>query len=460
MCRISPRLVSKDPQHQALPHVIIVGGGFGGLYAARALAGAPVRVTLVDRRNHHLFQPLLYQVAASALNPGDIAQPIRGILSRQRNVRVLMAEAAEVEAGARRLRLADGYALDYDHLILAAGATHSYFGHDDWAPFAPGLKTLEDAVEIRRRVLTAFERAEADPDRRRRESLLTFVVVGGGPTGVELAGALAEIARITIPRDFRTVATERARVLLIEGAERLLPALPPELSAAAQRDLERLGVQVWTGRVVTGVDPRGVQVGEERVAARTVLWAAGVAGAPIARSLGVPLDRAGRVVVEPDLTVPGHPEISVVGDLAAATDARGRPVPGVAPAALQMGRHAARNVLAALRGQPRRPFAYFDKGVMATVGRGRAVVGFWRLRFTGLLAWAAWLFIHVWFLIGFRNRLSVMFQWIFHYLTAARGTRLITRTPAEARFLQVAGVAPPDLDAWPPNEADAERPID
>jgi len=451
---------TSDRQGAAEPHVVIVGGGFGGIWAARTLAGAPVRVTLVDRRNHHLFQPLLYQVATAALNPGDIAEPIRRVVSGQRNARVIMAEAAEVEVGARRLRLADGLAIDYDHLILAAGATHSYFGHDDWAPFAPGLKTLEDAIEIRRRVLTAFERAEADPDRRRREAMLTFAVVGGGPTGVELAGALAEIARFTLPRDFRTVATERARVILIEGADRVLPALPPELSAAAQRDLERLGVQVWTGKLVTGVDPRGVQVGEERVAARTVLWAAGVAGAPIARSLGVPLDRAGRVLVEPDLTVPGHPEISVIGDLAAAVDGRGRTVPGVAPAALQMGRHAARNVLATVRGRPRAPFAYFDKGVMATIGRGRAVAGFWRFRFTGVIAWFAWLFIHIWFLIGFRNRAFVLFQWSFHYLTLARGTRLITRTPSEERFLHMVGVAPPDIDSWPLNEVDAERPED
>jgi NADH dehydrogenase len=277
---------------------------------------------------------------------------------------------------------------------------------------------------------------------------------------VELAGALAEIARFTIPRDFRTVATERARVILIEGTDRVLPALPPQLSAAAQRDLERLGVQVWTGKLVTGVDPRGVQVGEERVAARTVLWAAGVAGAPIARSLGVPLDRAGRVIVERDLSVPGHPEIQVVGDLAATADRKGRPIPGVAPAALQMGRHAGRNIVATLRGQPRKPFAYFDKGVMATIGRGRAVAGFWKFRFTGLTAWFAWLFIHIWFLIDFRNRFFVLFQWIFHYLTLARGTRLITVTPAEAMFRYRFGMAPPDIDSWPINESDAERPED
>jgi NADH dehydrogenase len=437
--------------------VVIVGGGFAGLYAARGLARAPVRITLVDKRNHHLFQPLLYQVATAALNPADIAEPIRHVLSRQANVRVLLAEAAEVQPEARRLRLADGLALDYDHLIVAAGATHSYFGHDEWSRFAPGLKTLEDAEEIRRRVLTAFERAEADPDRQRREALLTFVVVGGGPTGVELAGALAEIARFTIPRDFRTVATERARVILVEGAERVLPALPPELSAAAQRDLERLGVQVWTGKLVTGVDPRGVQIGEERVAARTVLWAAGVAGAPLARSLGVPLDRAGRVLVEPDLSVPGHPEILVAGDLAAVRREDGTFVPGVAPAAIQMGKQAARSVLATLAGRPRAPFAYFDKGVMATIGRGRAVAGFRTLRFTGLPAWFAWLFIHIWFLVDFRNRAAVMFQWLWHYLTFKRGTRLILETPEQERFRALVGAAPPDLDRWPPDESDAAR---
>ncbi|ABC81923.1 NAD(P)/FAD-dependent oxidoreductase [Anaeromyxobacter dehalogenans] len=452
-----------DPQQQKeqhTPHVVIVGGGFAGLYAARELAGARVRITLVDRRNHHLFQPLLYQVATAALSPADIAEPIRHVLSRQRNVRTLLAEAAAIEPEQRRLRLADGYALDYDYLVVAAGATHSYFGHDEWARFAPGLKTLEDALEIRRRVLTAFERAEADPDRQRREALLTFVVVGGGPTGVELAGALAEIARFTIPRDFRTVSTERARVILIEGSERVLPALPPSLSAAAQRDLERLGVQVWTGKRVTGIDPRGVQVGEERVAARTVLWAAGVAGAPLARTLGVPLDPAGRVPVNADLTVPGHEEIYVVGDLALARDKHGAAIPGVAPAAIQQGRHAGRNLLATLRGRPRKPFAYFDKGVMATVGRGHAVAGFWRIRISGYLAWLAWLFIHIWFLIDFRNRASVLFQWFWHYLTFKRGARLILETPEEIRFRAVAGVAPPDVDAWPPNESDAERPRD
>ena len=444
-----------------VPHVVIVGGGFAGLYAARGLASAPVRITLVDRRNHHLFQPLLYQVAAAALNPGDIAEPIRHVLSRQRNVRVLLAEAEAVEVDQRRLRLADGSALDYDHLIVAAGVTHSYFGHDEWAKFAPGLKTLEDAEEIRRRVLTAFERAEADPDKHRRESLLTFVVVGGGPTGVELAGALAEISRYTIRRDFRTVSTERSRVILVEAAERVLPTLPRELSAAAQRDLERLGVQVWTGKLVTHVGPRGVEIGNhERLAARTVLWAAGVAGAPVARTLGVPLDRAGRVVVEPDLSVPGHPEIQVLGDLAAARRKDGSFIPGVAPAAIQQGRHAARNLLARLRGQPTTPFSYFDKGVMATIGRGRAVAGFWKFRFTGFIAWMAWLFIHIWFLVDFRNRASVLFQWIWHYLTFKRGARLIVDTPEAERFRALCGVAPPDLDAWPPNESDPERPAD
>jgi NADH:quinone reductase (non-electrogenic) len=443
----------------APPHVVVVGGGFAGLYAARGLARAPVRVTLVDRRNHHLFQPLLYQVATAALNPADIAEPIRHVLSRQRNARVLLSEAVAVDVDARRLRLGDGLALDYDYLVLAAGATHSYFGHDEWSRFAPGLKTLEDAEEIRRRVLTAFERAEADPDRQRREALLTFVVVGGGPTGVELAGALAEIARFTIPRDFRTVSTERARVILVEGADRVLQALPPALSAAAQRDLERLGVHVWTGKRVTGVDPRGVQIGEERVAARTVLWAAGVAGAPLARTLGVPLDGAGRVVVNADLTVPGHEEIYVVGDLAAARKKNGAPIPGVAPAAIQQGRHAAKNLVATLRGRPRTPFVYFDKGVMATVGRGRAVAGFWRIRMSGVLAWAAWLFIHIWFLVDFRNRAAVMFQWLWHYLTFRRGTRLILKTPVEERFLAAVGQAPPDLDGWPPNESDPERTV-
>jgi len=431
------------------PVVVIVGGGFGGLEAARNLANAPVDVVLVDRKNHHLFQPLLYQVASAALNPSDIAAPIRHVLAEQQNARVVLAEVEAIEPDARRVRLGDGYTLSYDHLVLAAGATHSYFGRDEWAKLAPGLKTVEDAVEIRRRVLTAFERAEREQDPVRRKALLTFVVVGGGPTGVELAGALAEISQYTLARDFRAIASRDARVILLEGADRLLGAFDPASSASARRDLEKLGVEVHTGALVTDIDPRGVSVGETRYEARTVLWAAGVQAAPIARSLGAPLDRAGRVVVEPDLTVPGHPEIQVVGDLASVKRADGRPVPGVAPAALQQGRHAARNIWRVVQGQPTTKFDYFDKGNLATIGRARAVAEFAGMRFRGLFAWFAWLFVHIWFLIGFRNRAFVILQWGWTYLTFGRGARLILETSAEARMRASEGAAPPDLERTP-----------
>lgn len=437
------------------PRVVIVGGGFGGLHAARALARADADVTLVDRTNHHLFQPLLYQVATAALNPGDIAEPIRGVLSRQRNLAVRLGEVAGIAPAERAVLLEDGARLPYDALVVAAGATHSYFGRDEWAPFAPGLKTLEDATELRRRILTAFERAEHEPDPARRRALLTFVVVGGGPTGVELAGALAELSRLTLARDFRHIRTEAARVILVEGTDRVLPTFHPALSDAALADLERLGVTVWTGKLVTGLDPAGVTLGEERLAARTVLWAAGVQGSPLARTLGAPLDRAGRVLVAPDLSVPGRPEIFVVGDLAAVKQADGSPVPGVAPAAIQEGRHAGRNVLRRLRGEPTRPFAYFDKGSMATIGRGRAVAAVKRLRLTGFVAWLAWLLIHIWFLVGFRNRVAVISQWAWHYLTARRGTRLVTGTAPQAALVARYGAAPPDLATGKPAEAGA-----
>jgi NADH dehydrogenase len=411
----------------ASPHVVIVGGGFGGLHAAKALARAPVAVTVIDRHNHHVFQPLLYQVATAALSPGDIASPIRWVLRRQRNVRVLLAEVIAVDAG-RRVLETDAGPVTYDFLILATGATHAYFGHDDWRPHAPGLKTLDDALEMRRRILMAFERAEreADPDARR--ALLTFVVIGAGPTGVELAGALAEIARHTLVKDFRAIDPASAWIILIEGGPDVLPAFPKSLRVSAAGQLARLGVDVRTGTLVTSVEPDGVRLGGEAVRAATVLWAAGVAASSVGRLLGVPLDRAGRVIVEPDLTVPGHPEIAVIGDLAAfAHD--GAPLPGVAPVAVQQGEHAARNIVRALRGLPRRRFRYRNLGNMATIGRGSAVADFGRFRLAGLPAWLAWLFVHIANLIGFRNRLVVMLQWAWAYVTYQRSMRLITGLP-------------------------------
>ena len=400
-----------------------MGGGFGGLAAARGLARAPVDVTLVDRTNHHLFQPLLYQVATAGLSPAEIAYPIRRILRRQRNARVLLGEAVAIDLSARRVRLADGE-VGYDHLILAAGASHSYFGKDEWEAHAPGLKTLEDALEIRRRALVAFEAAEREESAEARRQWLTFVVVGGGPTGVEMAGAFAEIARHTLARDFRRIDPRTARVLLVEAGPRVLPSYPAELGEKAKLQLEALGVQVWTGAPVTAVDGAGVGVGVDRVAARTVVWAAGVQASPLARFLGAPLDRAGRVRVEPALTVPGQPVVFVIGDLAS-LDQDGRPVPGVAPAAIQMGAHAAANVLRALRGEPLAPFRYRDKGSLATIGRRSGVAVLGRLRLSGLVAWLAWLGIHVFFLIGFRNRFVVLFTWAWAYLTYDRSARLI-----------------------------------
>ncbi|HLA78690.1 MAG TPA: NAD(P)/FAD-dependent oxidoreductase [Vicinamibacteria bacterium] len=407
------------------PRVVIVGGGFGGLYAARALRRAPVRVTLVDRRNHHLFQPLLYQVATAALNPSDIAAPIRSILNNQPNVQVILAEATGVDLSGKRVLLADGE-IRYHHLIVATGATHSYFGNDAWAAHAPGLKTIEDALEIRRRVFSAYEAAERESDAVRQAAWMTFAIIGAGPTGVEMAGALSEIAQHTLERDFDAIDPRRARVVLIEGQDRVLPSYPGALSAKALQQLQRLGVEVRTGARVTAVDPDGLSMGEERLPARTVIWAAGVAASPLAGSLGVPLDRAGRVRVRPDLTIPGHDDVFVIGDLAS-LDQDGRLVPGVSPAAMQEGRQAAANIVRRIRGHATRPFRYRDKGSFAAIGRGAAVGDiFGRLRLSGLPAWLAWLGIHIYFLIGFRNRLLVMFGWAYSYLTWRRGARLIT----------------------------------
>jgi len=407
-----------------LPHIVVVGGGFAGLWATRALAKAPVRITLVDRCNHHLFQPLLYQVATAGLSAPDIAAPLRHILRRQRNVEVRLAEVREIDVAARAVRLIDSEALVYDTLVLASGATHSWFGHDDWAPHAPGLKTLDDALYIRRRLLLAFERAEAEADPIARAAWLHFAIVGGGPTGVELAGTLAEIARHTLKDEFRRIDPAAARVRLIEAGPRILAAFPESLSRYAQRQLERLGVEVVTGSAVRAIDADGYRLGEQYEAARTVLWAAGVAASPLAKALGVPLDRAGRVIVQTDLTVADHPEIFVAGDLAALQQ-DGRFVPGVAPAAKQMGAHVAKAIRERIAGRAVPAFRYRNYGNLATIGRMSAVVDLGRLRFAGVLAWWFWLVMHVFFLIGFRNRLVVMLNWTWAYWSYQRAARII-----------------------------------
>ena len=435
---------SKD--RPARPRVLIVGCGFGGLAATRALAGAPVDITLVDRSNHHLFQPLLYQVATAGLSAPSIAAPIRHMLRRQRNVTVLMAEVRGIDKARRCVSLADGQVLGYDFLILAAGATHSYFGREDWAAHAPGLKTLEDAFRLRARVLKAFERAELEPDPVRQAAHLSFVVIGGGPTGVEMAGTLAEIARHTLRDEFRRIDPALARVLLLEGSDRVLQALPPALSAKAEAQLRGLGVEVQTRCRVVAIDAEGVdvqQAGAERegsesrrIAARTVVWAAGVAASPLGRLLDVQLDRAGRVQVDGLLGIPGHPEIFVVGDLAAAQslepDGRLKPVPGVSPAAKQMGAHAARCILARLRGRAleQRPFRYRDYGALATIGRKAAVADLGWLQFSGFAAWLFWLFVHIYFLIGFRNRLVVLMDWAWAYWSFQRYARVVVEPAA------------------------------
>jgi NADH:ubiquinone reductase (H+-translocating) len=421
-----------------LPTVVIVGGGFGGLNAGRALAGRPVRVTLLDRRNHHLFQPLLYQVASAALNPSDIATPLRSILRKATNVTVLLAEVERVDLGGRRLVL-DGGEIGYDALILAAGAGHTYFGHDDWEALAPGLKSLEDAVEIRRRVLLAYEAAEREHDLAEQQALLTFVIIGGGPTGVELVGALGEISRRTIARDFRRIDPTRASIILLEGGPRILSTFPESLSRSAEEALRRIGVLVRTNTVVTRVTSDGVWLGGEQIRARTVLWTAGVAAAPLTRTLGAPLDRAGRVLVEPDLSIPGHPEAFAIGDMCAFLHQTGAPLPGVAPVAVQQGRAVADNVLRRLSHRPTRPFHYRDHGNMATIGRAAAVAVVGPLKLSGLVAWLAWLVVHIMFLIGFRNRLLVLFQWTWAYVTWQRGARLITGSWKGGRVVQERG---------------------
>lgn len=423
-------------------HVVIIGGGFGGLVAAQKLAREPVRITLVDRRNHHVFQPLLYQVATAALSPAQIAAPIRKVLSRHRNVEVLMDEAERIEPGARAVHLRDG-TLRYDYLIVAAGATHSYFGHEEWAPYAPGLKSIEDALTIRRRFLLAFERAERERELGARRPELTFVIVGGGPTGVELAGAMIEIARDTIPRDFRSIDTKTSRVILIEAEDRLLAAFPKDLGERARRDLEKLGVELRLQCRVTDIDAGGVTVqregNSERIETTDVIWAAGVTASPLGASLGAPLDRAGRVMVGPDLSIPDHPEVFVVGDLAHVEEdpAMHTLVPGVAPAAMQMGRYAAGIIAAEIgaSGKTQRPpFRYFDKGMLATIGRAKAVAAIHKMHLTGFIAWAIWALVHIMYLINFRTRISVMIEWAWYWLFFERGARLITNEePAQER---------------------------
>ncbi len=412
------------------PRVVIVGGGFGGLEAVRRLARAPVDIVLVDRQNHHCFQPLLYQVATATLSPADIAWPIRGIIGARSNVTVLMAEVTGVDT-ARRCVLTTAQALPYDMLVLASGATHSYFGHDEWAPLAPGLKRIEDATGIRRRVLLAFERAELAEDEAERRRLTTFVLVGGGPTGVELAGATAELARQALPLDFRRVDPRRARVILVEAGPRILPAFPPHLSAYAARALERIGVEVLTGAPVTGIDAAGVTLGDTRIEAATVIWAAGVVASPAARWVGAESDRAGRIRVAPDLSVPGLEGVFAIGDTAAVTMPDGRPVPGIAAAAKQMGRYVADLIARRVAGgPPPPPFAYRHQGDLATIGRKAAVVKLRRLELTGFLGWAFWSLAHVYFLIGTRNRLTVALTWAWNYVTFQRAARLITEPDA------------------------------
>jgi NADH dehydrogenase len=408
------------------PHVVIIGGGFAGLDAAKALDGKPVRVTMIDRHNHHVFQPLLYQVATAGLSPGDIASPIRWILRRQANLRVLLAAVEAIDPAERLVRLDGGEVVPFDYLILATGVTHAYFGHDEWSATAPGLKTLDDALEVRRRVLVAFERAERAADPVAQRELLTFVIVGGGPTGVELAGALAEIARQALRSEFDAIDPATARILLIEAGPSILSTFPESLRAAARRSLGRLGVEVREGQSVTAIAPGRVTVGGEAVAAGTVLWAAGVKASPIAKSLGVPLDRVGRVIAQPDLSIPGYPHVFVAGDLANFSHQTGSPLPGVAQVAKQQGVHAARSIRRLVAGAAPAPFRYRHYANMATIGRNAAIADFTWMRISGYPAWLFWLFLHVFFLIGFRSRLSVMLQWAVSYLTYQRSVRLIT----------------------------------
>jgi len=422
------KIAGKKIEGNALPRVVIVGAGFGGLNAAQALGHAKARITVIDRKNFHTFQPLLYQVATAGLSPGEIAAPIRSILASHKNVEVLMAEVTGFDLGRRKVETPDGD-IPYDYLIVAAGASHAYFGHEDWEPFAPGLKTIEDALEIRRRVLLAFELAERQVAAGGAAAPLNFVVVGGGPTGVELAGTLAEISRHALAHEYRAIDPKMAHILLLEGGPRVLPAYAEDLSRSAQAQLEHLGVEVRTSSVVTQIEPGALHVGETRLAATVILWAAGVAASPLGKKLGAPIDRAGRVLVLPDLSLPGHPEVFVIGDLAALKDENGNMLPGVAPVAIQQGSYIAKLIRREIESGDvalRPPFRYWDKGSLATIGRAAAVAQFGKIHISGFIAWLAWLFVHILFLIGFRNRLLVFIQWAWSYVTYERGARLIT----------------------------------
>jgi len=417
------------------PHVVIVGAGFGGLEAAKKLIDEPVRMTVIDRTNHHLFQPLLYQIATAALSPADIAAPIRGILGRCKNTEVMLAEVKSVNVETRTVNTGERE-IPYDYLILATGARHSYFGHDEWEKLAPGLKSLEDAIEIRRRLLLAFEYAEKITDEAAKKAAMTFVIIGGGPTGVEMAGAIAEIARYTLAKDFRHIDPSSARVVLVEGDQRVLSAFPEDLSVKALEQLKELGVEVHTGVHATNLTEAGLQVGGEFIPCRVKVWAAGNTASVVGKTTGAPVDRAGRVIVNDDLTIPGHPEVQVIGDLANYSHDGGKPLPGVSPVAMQQGRHAARNILAMMDDRKPGRFRYWNKGSMATIGRNRAVADLHWFHFGGLLAWLAWLFVHIIFLVGFRNRIAVLIQWAWAYVTFNKGARLITRNfQAETRPL-------------------------
>ena len=407
---------------------MVIGGGFGGLEVVKGLKGEEMDMTLVDRSNHHLFQPLLYQVATAALTPANIARPLREVFRHQENVEVILSDAKRIDVNARKV-ITEDLVLDYDYLILATGARHSYFGHDEWEKFAPGLKNLTDAVEIRKRMLVAFEVAEKAIDQSEREAAMTFVIVGGGPTGVEMAGAISEIARHTMTREFRRIKSAQAKVIIIEGAPRILSGFTEDLSASARKQLADIGVEVHENLTVTNVTDKGVEIkGGQFIPCRTIIWAAGNAASPIGKTLGVPVDKAGRVIVNEDLTIPGHPEVQVIGDTANFSHQTGKPLPGVSPAAIQAGQHAARNIREIVAGGSPMKFAYWDKGSLATIGRNKAVADLHFARFGGFLAWAAWAGVHIFFLIGFRNRFAVIGEWVFNYITFYRGSRLITGT--------------------------------
>lgn len=434
------------------PRVVIIGGGFGGLHAARDLARYPVEITLLDRTNHHTFQPLLYQVATAGLSAGEIAAPIRWIMRGRDNVEVLLGEVQGFDLQRRMVQLTDTE-IPYDYLVVAAGATHAYFGHDDWEPYAPGLKTVEDAIEIRRRVLLTYELAERRAANGEGQIPINFVIVGGGPTGVELAGTLAEIARKVLAKEFRSIDPKRTRIILLEGGPRVLPAFSPDLSESAKRQLEKLGVEVHTSALVTRVEPGSVFMGEKQLSSAVTIWAAGVAASPLGRKLGAPTDRNGRVLVNADLSVPGHPEVFVIGDLAALKDKEGKWLPGLAPVAMQQGTAAAANIARDLRHEPRKDFHYRDKGTLATIGRAAAVAQIKKVHISGYFAWLAWLFVHIFFLIGFRNRILVLIQWAWSYITFERGARLITGDTRLPGWSNLPAVAPERSE---PKEHEAE----